>query len=168
MGMEFPINRRQADDSYHALQSGAGGVFVSLAPRLPSEGGTMRAVHGYVLVIVGAGLGGALRHTANLVAIRHLGPDLPWGTLLVNVVGSVAVGGLAGFFATRGHATQALQLFLITGVLGGFTTFSAFSLEAALLWERGQVIGCVLFVLASVALSIAGVFAGLSLRTLLA
>ena len=56
-----------------------------------------------------------------------------------------------------------MQLFLTTGILGGFTTFSAFSLEAALLWERGQVLACTLFILASVLLSIAGVFAGLAL-----
>jgi len=84
-------------------------------------------------------------------------------TLLVNVVGSLSLGAIAGNFALRGHASQALQLFLTTGILGGFTTFSAFSLEAALLWERGQVLGCVVFVCASVILSIAAVFAGLSL-----
>ena len=81
----------------------------------------------------------------------------------MNVLGSLSVGCIAGYFAVRGHGSQAVQLFLTTGILGGFTTFSAFSLEAALLWERGQVVSCVLFVLASVLLSIAGVFAGLSL-----
>ena len=123
----------------------------------------MRAVYGFLLVFIGAGLGGALRHSANLAAARLVGPDLPVSTLLVNVLGSLTVGCLAGYFAVRGHATQAVQLFLTTGILGGFTTFSAFSLEAALLWERGQLINCVLFVLASVTLSIAGVFAGLFL-----
>lgn len=123
----------------------------------------MRTVYGYFLVVMGAGLGGALRHSANLASARFFGPDLPVSTLLVNVLGSLTVGGIAGYFAVRGHASQAVQLFLTTGILGGFTTFSAFSLEAALLWERGQVIGCVLFVLASVMLSITGVFGGLSL-----
>lgn len=118
---------------------------------------------GYLLVFLGAGLGGALRHAANLGAARLLGPDLPASTLLVNVLGSLSLGGLAGYFAVRGHGSQAVQLFLTTGVLGGFTTFSAFSLEAALLWERGQLVTCGVFVAASVGLSIGGVFAGLAL-----
>jgi CrcB protein len=123
----------------------------------------MRATYGYVLVFLGAGLGGTLRHTVNLITARLVGPDLPVGTLLVNVLGSLCVGAIAGYFALRGQGSHNLQLFLTTGILGGFTTFSAFSLEAALLWERGQVLGCVVFVVGSVLLSIAGVFAGLAL-----
>lgn len=123
----------------------------------------MRAIYGYLLVFLGAGLGGALRHTVNLTTARLVGPDLPLGTLLVNVLGSLCVGAIAGYFALRGQVSHNLQLFLTTGILGGFTTFSAFSLEAALLWERGQVLACTLFILASVLLSIAGVFAGLAL-----
>ena len=123
----------------------------------------MRAIYGYLLVFLGAGLGGMLRHAANLAASRMSGPDLPVSTLLVNVLGSLSIGALAGYVALRGHGSQGVQLFLATGVLGGFTTFSAFSLEAALLWERGQVLSCIGFVLASVLLSIAAVFAGLTL-----
>lgn len=123
----------------------------------------MRAIYGYILVFLGAGLGGTLRHTVNLTSARLVGPDLPLGTLLVNTLGSLSVGAFAGYFALRGHGSHHLQLFLTTGILGGFTTFSAFSLEAALLWERGQLLGCILFILASVLLSIAGVFAGLAL-----
>ena len=123
----------------------------------------MRTAYGYLLVFLGAGLGGMLRHTVNLTFARLVGPDLPLGTFLVNVLGSLSVGAIAGYFALRGHGTQNLQLFLTTGILGGFTTFSAFSLEAALLWERGQLLGCIIFILASVLLSIAGVFGGLAL-----
>jgi len=123
----------------------------------------MSAMYGYLLVFLGAGLGGILRHFTNVVTQRAFGPDLPLSTLLVNVVGSLSLGVIAGHFALRGHGSQALQLFLATGLIGGFTTFSAFSLEAALLWERGQVLGCMVFVAASVILSIAAVFAGLSL-----
>jgi fluoride exporter len=123
----------------------------------------MRAGYLYLLVFLGAGLGGTLRHSVNLATGRLVGPDLPLSTLLVNVLGSLCVGWVAGYFTVRGHGSQPIQLFLTTGVLGGFTTFSAFSLEAALLWERGQVVSCVLFVLVSVMLSIAAVFAGLAL-----
>lgn len=123
----------------------------------------MRTAYGFLLVFIGAGLGGALRHTANLASARLIGPDLPVSTLFVNVIGSLSVGCIAGYFVVRGHSSQTLQLFLTTGILGGFTTFSAFSLEAALLWERGQVVACMAFVIASVLLSIGGVFAGLAL-----
>jgi CrcB protein len=89
--------------------------------------------------------------------------SFPWGTLFVNVVGSFAIGALAAYFAFRGDAmwTQPLRLFLTTGILGGFTTFSAFSLDFALMFERGEVAHSVLYVVASVALSLAAIFAGL-------
>ena len=123
----------------------------------------MGTLQGFVLVFFGAGLGGMLRHGVNLASLRLAGPDLPVGTFLVNVLGSIAIGGVAGYVASRGHGAQALHLFLATGILGGFTTFSAFSLEAALLWERGRLLACVLYVLVSLVLSIAGVFAGVAL-----
>ena len=120
-------------------------------------------MYGYLLVFIGAGMGGALRHSFNQASTRLFGPDLPLSTLLVNVLGSFSIGCIGGYFAVRGHGSQSLQLFLTTGILGGYTTFSAFSLEAALLWERGQVASCFVFVLASVVVSIAAVFAGLAL-----
>ena len=123
----------------------------------------MRTASGFLLVFIGAGLGGALRHAANLASVRLYGPDLPLSTLFVNVIGALSVGYIAGYFVTRGHGSQPLQLFLTTGMLGGFTTFSAFSLEAALLWERGQIVACAAFVVTSVVLAIGGVFAGLAL-----
>jgi len=123
----------------------------------------MATLYGYLLVFLGAGFGGALRHGVNQGTLRAFGPDRPVATILVNVLGSFALGVLAGRFAVQGHSTQTLQLFLATGLLGGFTTFSAFSLEAALLWQRGQLVGSALYVAGSVLLSIAGVFAGLSL-----
>ena len=119
--------------------------------------------YGYLLVFFGAGIGGMLRHSVNRASLHVIGPDLPLGTLLVNVTGSLALGMVAGFFAARGHGSPGLQLFLATGILGGYTTFSAFSLEAALLWQRGQLLGCALYVLGSVLLSVSGVFAGLAL-----
>ena len=116
-----------------------------------------------LLVFIGGGIGAALRHGVNIAAARGLGVSFPWGTLIVNVVGSAAMGLLAGWFALRADAglTQHARLFLATGVLGGFTTFSAFSLDVALLWERNALGLAVTYVAASVLLSVAGLFAGL-------
>ncbi|MFN3656874.1 MAG: fluoride efflux transporter CrcB [Pseudolabrys sp.] len=118
---------------------------------------------GYLIVFLGGGIGAALRHGVNLGAARLFGTAFPYGTLTVNVVGSLAMGLLAAYFAFKGDATQHWRLFLTTGVLGGFTTFSAFSLDAALLYERGAVGLAALYVLISVALSIGGLFAGLAM-----
>jgi fluoride exporter len=115
----------------------------------------------YLIVFLGAGLGGALRHGVNLASARLFGLDFPYGTLIVNVVGSLAMGLIAEYLALRADASQMWRLFLTTGILGGFTTFSAFSLDAALLWERGATGQAALYVAASVALSIAGLFLGL-------
>jgi fluoride exporter len=117
----------------------------------------------YLIVFVGGGIGAALRHGVNRLAFAWVGPGFPAGTLAVNVVGSLAMGLLIGLFAalgeTRGVSNQ-LRLFLATGVLGGFTTFSAFSLDALTLWERGQAGQAGAYVLASVVLSLAAVAAG--------
>jgi CrcB protein len=118
---------------------------------------------GYLIVFLGGGLGAALRHGINMSAARLLGTGFPYGTLFINVVGSLAMGLIAEYFALKGHLPQHWRLFLTTGILGGFTTFSAFSLEAALLYERGQVAGAAIYVVASVALAIAGLFAGLAI-----
>ena len=115
----------------------------------------------YLIVFLGAGLGGALRHGVNLASARLFGLDFPAGTLIVNVVGSLAMGLIAEYLAMKAGASQAWRLFLTTGILGGFTTFSAFSLDAALLWERGATGQAALYVAASVALSIAGLVLGL-------
>ena len=117
----------------------------------------------YLIVFLGAGIGGALRHGANVSAARLFGYGFPYGTLIVNVVGSFLMGLLAGYFAFRPGIGQHMRLFLTTGVLGGFTTFSAFSLDTALLWERGQGGVAVGYVLMSVGISIAAVFAGLAI-----
>ena len=117
----------------------------------------------YLIVFLGAGAGGALRHGVNVWAVRLFGYGFPLGTLLVNVTGSFAMGLLAGYFAYRTGISQHMKLFLTTGVLGGFTTFSAFSLDTALLIERHGYGQAAAYVAASVALSLLGVFAGLIL-----
>ena len=120
----------------------------------------MHTLLGYLVVFLGAGLGGMFRHGVNRVALAS-GASYPWNTLAINVTGGLVMGLFAGWWAFRGEAGQTLRLFLTTGLVGGFTTFSAFSLDAALLWERGQAWGAVFYVGSSVVLSIAGVFIGL-------
>jgi CrcB protein len=116
----------------------------------------------YLIVFIGAGIGGALRHGVNSASARLLGIGFPWGTLTVNIVGCFAMGLIAGYFAFKGEAGQAWRLFLTTGILGGFTTFSAFSLDTAMLYERGAFGPLALYVGGSVLLSILAVFAGLA------
>ena len=117
-----------------------------------------------LLIFLGAGVGGVLRHGMNLAALRLLGPAFPWGTLAVNVVGSLLMGFLAALLVGRSEA----RLLLMTGVLGGFTTFSAFSLDAWNLWERGDVTLAAGYVLASVLGSAAALGVGLVLGRALA
>ena len=118
---------------------------------------------GFLIVFFGAGIGGMARHGANLLALRVVGAAFPYGTLAINIVGSFAMGCVVAWFAFRGDAPQEARLFLTTGVLGGFTTFSAFSLETAVLWERGAASAAAAYVAASIVLSIAALFAGLAL-----
>ncbi|BBK38069.1 putative fluoride ion transporter CrcB [Allostella sp. ATCC 35155] len=125
-------------------------------------------MQGYVFVFLGAGLGGAMRHGVNQAALRLAGPNFPFGTFAVNVAGSLVMGLLVGWFAHKADPGQGWRLFLTTGILGGFTTFSAFSLDAALLYERGDLATAVAYVAGSVALSLLAVFAGLWLVRLAA
>src|SRR5271170_595202 len=123
---------------------------------------------GFLIVFLGGGLGAALRHGVNIAAARLLGTTFPYGTLAINVLGSLAMGLIAEYFALKVGLPQRWRLFLTTGVLGGFTTFSAFSLEAALLYERGQLAGAAIYVLASTVLAIGALFAGMAIVRMLA
>ncbi len=118
----------------------------------------------YLLVFLGAGLGGCLRHTVNLFAARLFGTNFPWGTFLINISGSAVMGLIAGYLAFRAGEswTQHVRLFMLTGILGGYTTFSAFSLDAALLYERGEFGMSAAYVGGSVGLALVGVFGGLA------
>jgi len=119
---------------------------------------------GFLIVFLGGGFGAALRHGVNLLSARMLGVAFPYATAFENVSGSLVMGLLAGYFAFRGGGMPShLQLFLTTGILGGYTTFSAFSLDAVLLYERGALALAALYVLSSVVLSIGGLMAGLAL-----
>jgi CrcB protein len=117
----------------------------------------------YILVFVGGGLGASLRHTINMACARCMGTAFPWGTFIINITGSTVMGLIAGYLAFKSGASQHWRLFLMTGVLGGYPTFSAFSLDTALLYERGEIGLALAYVLGSVVISIAGLFAGLAL-----
>jgi CrcB protein len=126
------------------------------------------AAGSFVVVILGAGLGGAMRHAVNLAAMKLFGTGFPVHTLAVNVLGSFAMGLAAACFARFADPGQVWRLFLTTGVLGGFTTFSAFSLDTALLVERGTPLLALAYVLLSVAGSLAALFLGLLVVRLVA
>ena len=116
----------------------------------------------YLIVFLGAGIGGALRHGINVGAARLWGFDFPYGTLVVNVLGSFLMGLLAGYFAFRPGVGQHARLFLTTGILGGFTTFSAFSLDTALLVERHAYGLAAGYAVGSVAASVSALFLGIA------
>lgn len=119
----------------------------------------------FLLIFLGAGAGGMARHAVNVGCGRLCGTEFPWGILIVNVTGCLLMGLAAGWLAFKaGPAwSQDVRLFLTTGVLGGYTTFSAFALDWATLWERGAHAQSVVYVAASVVLSLAAVFLGLAL-----
>ncbi|WP_103222466.1 fluoride efflux transporter CrcB [Roseibium marinum] len=115
-----------------------------------------------LLIMLGGGIGAGGRHLVSMGTLRLFGPGFPVGTLSVNVIGSLIMGLFIGWLVR--HETgdmQSLRYFLATGILGGFTTFSAFSLDTAVLWQRGDTQLALVYVAASVLLSIVAVFAGL-------
>jgi CrcB protein len=114
-----------------------------------------------LLVAIGGGIGAALRHLVNMAAMRLVGMSFPWGTLAINIAGCFVMGVFIEVLARRFNASNELRLFVATGILGGFTTFSAFSLDFAMLWERGAALPAFGYVLASVVGSLAAVFLGL-------
>jgi CrcB protein len=118
---------------------------------------------GFLIVFLGGGIGSAIRHGINLGVGRLLGNGFPYATALINVTGSFIMGLTAAYFAFKGGAPQHWRLFLTTGILGGYTTFSTFSLDTALLYERGELGLAALYVSLSVALGLLGLFAGLAI-----
>lgn len=118
-----------------------------------------------LFVVLGGGLGAWLRYTCGVMISRALGPaaQFPWATLGVNVLGSLAMGLLAGWLARPGSHSESWRLLLGVGLLGGFTTFSAFSLELALMIERGTMATAAIYVSVSVIAGVAALFVGLAL-----
>ncbi|HEY2227123.1 MAG TPA: fluoride efflux transporter CrcB [Xanthobacteraceae bacterium] len=116
---------------------------------------------GYLIVFLGGGA--MLRHGVNLLGARLFpGAGFPLATLTVNITGSIVMGVLAAIFAFKGGGPQHWRLFLTTGILGGYTTFSSFSLDVAVLYERGDLVMAAVYILASVAIAIVGLFLGLA------
>lgn len=122
----------------------------------------------FLIVAAGGALGAGMRHLVNLATLRLIGAGFPWGTLIVNVLGCLAMGIFIEMLARRFGGSAELRLFIATGLLGGFTTFSAFSLDFAVLYERGALLQAGAYVGASVLVSIAAVFAGMWLARMLA
>ena len=114
-------------------------------------------------VAIGGAAGSVARYFTQVWGGRLLGPDFPWGTITVNVLGSLIMGMLVALFALRWSADPAMRAFLTVGILGGYTTFSSFSLDTLVLVQRGELATATVYILASVILSLAAIFAGLHL-----
>lgn len=120
-------------------------------------------------IALGGALGSVLRYGVNVGAVKALGVNFPWGTLIVNVAGSFIIGLMTAIFAGYWQPSPEMRVFIITGFLGGFTTFSAFSLDLATLWQAGAFSQAAFYALSSVVLSIGALFFALYLvRTLTA
>jgi CrcB protein len=121
------------------------------------------------IIAIGAGgaLGSVLRHFVNNTVVNTVGGAFPWGIFFINVTGSLVMGVLAGLFAHVWEPPQSFKAFLTVGILGGYTTFSTFSLDAVMLAQRGQALQSILYAGGSVALGIAALYGGMMLvRTL--
>lgn len=118
---------------------------------------------GCLIVFLAAGIAGACSYAVNLAAIHRLGAAFQFGTLAVIVLGCFQMGLIAQWWTLRNVLTQSMRLFLTTGLLGDFTTFSAFSLDVALLWEREQAVTATLYATLSVVLSVDTLFRELAL-----
>jgi len=116
-----------------------------------------------LLVMIGGAIGCAMRYQLGRLATRLMGPGFPWGTLAANMLGGIAMGLLAGWLALRAQqGGEPIRLFAAVGILGGFTTFSSFSLETMLMIERGEWASALGYVLVSVILAIGGLAVGLA------
>lgn len=113
-----------------------------------------------MLVLLGSGTGGVLRYVIGL-QLQKIAGKLPYGTFLVNILGSILIGIFVAFIAKQTEASATIKLLLVTGFCGGFTTFSAFAFENVELIRAGNYSTAIAYVLLSVALSIAGTFAGI-------
>ncbi len=117
----------------------------------------------FILVGFGGAIGSMLRYGIGLLSLKFLGTSFPWGTLSVNILGSLCIGILFGALSQMQNFSESLKLFTMVGILGGFTTFSAFSLDTILLFERGQYVQAGLYIIGSIVLSLAATMVSLFL-----
>ncbi|MGV1869353.1 fluoride efflux transporter CrcB [Agrobacterium rosae] len=115
------------------------------------------------LVAIGGAIGSIARYLVGVWSVRLAGPNFPWGTLTVNVVGAFLIGLTVEVIARRFDASSEMRVFLVTGVIGGFTTWSSFTLDAVVLFERGEIGLSAVYLGASLLVSFAAIFAGLAL-----
>jgi len=116
-----------------------------------------------LLAALGGAIGSVLRYLVGVFTVRWFGPSFPWGTLTVNIVGSFIIGLTVEMIARRFNASMELRVFIVTGIIGGFTTWSSFSLDTMVLFERGAIAAAAAYVIGSLVVSFAAVFAGLAL-----
>ncbi|WP_316861747.1 fluoride efflux transporter CrcB [uncultured Cohaesibacter sp.] len=116
----------------------------------------------FIFVAIGGAAGASLRHLVGLMALRSFGGGFPYGTMICNIVGSFFMGLLIHILAVRFNASTEIRLLLTTGLLGGFTTFSTFSLDIVTMTERGQTTVALFYIAISLAGGIVALFAGLS------
>lgn len=117
-----------------------------------------------IAAIAGGGaLGAVLRHSVNQGALHYFGAGFPFGTIAVNIIGSFLMGVLISYFAHVWQPAPEAKAFLVTGLLGAFTTFSAFSLDFVTLWERGDEMAAFVYVLASVFFAIGALLLGMAI-----
>lgn len=114
-------------------------------------------------IAAGGAFGAILRHGANIGAVKALGHGFPYATLMVNIAGSFAMGLCIAVFAHYWSPSETMRMFIVTGLLGAFTTFSTFSLDFATLWERQAYLHSALYLGGSVILSIGALFAAMAL-----
>ena len=112
-------------------------------------------------IALGGAVGAVLRHSVNIGAVHMFGHGFPWGTMIVNIAGSFLMGVIIVKLSHMDSTSQAFRAFCTTGLMGAFTTFSTFSLDFTVMWERGEGVNAISYALASVILAILALFAGL-------
>ncbi len=120
-------------------------------------------LYNFFLVSLGGAIGSMLRYGTGVLSIKLLGINFPWGTLTVNILGSFCIGIVFALLSHTQNLSEDIKLFAMVGILGGFTTFSAFSLDTISLFERGQYLYASLYIASSVILSLLATLAGIML-----